>query len=295
MIEKNKAREIRVGLFVSLGMLLILGAVLILGGSESFFTRTNKYHVYLENAEGLIPGAKIMLSGLQVGTVTGVDISKSDTRIRADFQVVLKYTDWLRQDSQAEIATQGMLGDKFIQLYPGTSNSKKLEDNSEIPNRPSKDIAQFLNKSDQLLVSLNRIAISVEGVFKSLETNGRRDTIFAGFAESAKNLASVSQKLNSELEGLNLKKISNQTQQILEKVNNGTGTLGSLINDPGLYDDLRNLTGGANRNRIVRNLVRKTIQDNQNKEAEPEPSKKKWYAYFVSIFTADSKLLKFWE
>ena len=50
---------------------------------------------------------------------------------------------------------------------------------------------------------------------------------------------------------------------ILEKVNNGTGTLGALVNDPGLYEDARALVGGANRNRIVRNLVRKTAKDGE--------------------------------
>jgi phospholipid/cholesterol/gamma-HCH transport system substrate-binding protein len=67
--------------------------------------------------------------------------------------------------------------------------------------------------------------------------------------------------VNRELDGMKLKASTEQLHSILEKVNNGTGTLGALVNDPGLYYDARALLGGANRNRIVRNLVRQTIKD----------------------------------
>ena len=69
---------------------------------------------------------------------------------------------------------------------------------------------------------------------------------------------------------LGLKHDSGVLEAIMEKVNNGTGTIGALVNDPGLYDDLKSLVGGAQRNRLLRNLVRQTI-----KEGEPEQPAKK--------------------
>jgi phospholipid/cholesterol/gamma-HCH transport system substrate-binding protein len=60
-------------------------------------------------------------------------------------------------------------------------------------------------------------------------------------------------------------KSSKSLVEILDKVNNGAGTLGALVNDPGLYEDARALVGGANRNRIIRNLVRETAKDGTGK------------------------------
>ena len=53
--------------------------------------------------------------------------------------------------------------------------------------------------------------------------------------------------------------------QILEKINNGTGTIGALINDASLYDDIKSLFGGINRNRIMRNIIRQTLKESKTK------------------------------
>jgi len=82
-------------------------------------------------------------------------------------------------------------------------------------------------------------------------------------ASTAKNLAGVSDKLNRD----ELRSAMRNLNSILEKINNGSGTLGALVNDPGLYDDVKLFVGGANRNRVVRNLVRETIKKSDEAEA----------------------------
>jgi phospholipid/cholesterol/gamma-HCH transport system substrate-binding protein len=94
-------------------------------------------------------------------------------------------------------------------------------------------------------------------------------------AQSAKNLASATAKLNEGLEGPQLKGAVRNLNGILEKINNGTGTLGALVNDPGLYYDARSLMGGANRNRIIRNLVRQTVRTAEEADAPQDEPKKK--------------------
>ena len=64
-------------------------------------------------------------------------------------------------------------------------------------------------------------------------------------------------------------------QGVLDKIDSGNGTVGALINDPGLYDDFRALMGGANRNRVIRNLVRDTIRGNPTSDVNPTVTKQK--------------------
>jgi len=65
---------------------------------------------------------------------------------------------------------------------------------------------------------------------------------------------------------------------ILGRIDRGEGSLGALINDPGVYDDLRALLGRAKRNRILRTVIRHQIDKNENLPrgaepgASPEPS-----------------------
>ena len=76
----------------------------------------------------------------------------------------------------------------------------------------------------------------------------------------------ATERLNAQLEGNHLKNALKGLDGVMSKINNGTGTLGALINDPGLYDDAKALLGGANRNRIIRNLVRQTVRKNEEAE-----------------------------
>lgn len=64
-------------------------------------------------------------------------------------------------------------------------------------------------------------------------------------------------------------------RSIMERVDKGEGTLGALINDPAMYDDLMALLGGAKRNRILRGVIRHTIDKNEEIEEVPVKGEEK--------------------
>jgi phospholipid/cholesterol/gamma-HCH transport system substrate-binding protein len=270
MPDKRTQNEIKVGIFVTTGLALIMAALLILGGTTSFITKKVHFNAFFPNSEGLIPGAKVVLSGIHVGTVDKIDFEAEKGRVQVKLVVAAKYAEWIRKDCSAEIVTQGVLGDKYITLYGGNLTQPILESGNTIPNKPSKDLSQFISQGDHLLVSLNRIAGSIENLLQKLDEGNRSETIFQGLANTSRNLSSASDKLNQELNELNLKRISKNLNAILEKINQGSGTLGALVNDPGLYDDAKSLLGGANRNRILRNLVRSTVKEGDEASLKSE-------------------------
>ena len=59
---------------------------------------------------------------------------------------------------------------------------------------------------------------------------------------------------------------SKSLHEITEKIANGEGTIGALVADPALYDNLSGLLGGAGRSFILRNLIRKSIAKGKNDE-----------------------------
>lgn len=265
--------EIKVGMFVTLGVGLVLAAILILGSTENMLARKSRFYTHFPSIDGLVPGAKVAIGGVQVGTVADITFDKKARAVRVEYTVMKESADWVRKDSNAEIMTQGMLGDKFISIKSGSPELEALVEGSEIPNVPSRDISQFFSKGDQLMISLNSIAGSLDRLLKNFEADGKSETFFKGIAGSAKSLSGVAEKLNRELENIKFKSSVDHLNGILEKINNGQGTLGALVNDPGLYDDAKALLGGANRNRVIRNLVRQTVKDNTQaaEEAGPEP------------------------
>jgi phospholipid/cholesterol/gamma-HCH transport system substrate-binding protein len=269
-MRKHLDTEIKVGIFVSGGILLLMVAIILLGGTDGFFTKKNHYSCHFDNVNGLIFGAKVQLAGIPVGSVEKIDFDKESKNIVVRFTLKQEYQEWLKKDSSVEIATQGILGDKYLSINPGTSDQPVIPNNSELPNIPSKDLSQFLNKGDKLMFSLNRIAFSLEHILNSFETENRSDTFFKGMAKTATNLAQTTQKLSEQFTGPDLKRISLNLADISEKINKGTGTLGELVNDSSLYDELKALMGGVNRNRLIRNLIRQTMLDKEKPAGKSE-------------------------
>ena len=267
--------EIKVGIFVTTGIILGCVAILMLGGSSSLFTRSVSFSVVLPQSDGLFEGAKVVLGGVNVGTIKRVDLDSTGREIRAELNVNRRYKDFIRQGTEAEVLTQGMLGDKYVSLSVVQSDATILDPGATIPAKPTKNLAEFLSRGDQLMLSLNSIAGSLDRLLKSLETENSRSNLFRSLGVSAKNLSEMSLKLNQEVSGINLKNASKNLNAIIEKINTGQGTLGALVNDPSLYDEVRALMGGANRNRIVRNLVRQTVKDGEKSPSEATPAPKK--------------------
>lgn len=64
-----------------------------------------------------------------------------------------------------------------------------------------------------------------------------------------------------------------ELRSLSETMNNGDGTLGLLANDPALYEDIRALVGGAQRNKLLRAYIRKTVEQGEATNASPwEPA-----------------------
>jgi phospholipid/cholesterol/gamma-HCH transport system substrate-binding protein len=268
-MEKKMETELKVGLFVALGLGLIMLSILLLSGPQNFFSRNNHYTVHFNRVDGLLVGAKVILNGVSVGAVESIELNKERRNIRITFTVTKPSSEWIRKDSTVEIATQGVLGDKYLSIEAGSDTQPILPPGSDIQNRPSTDIKQFLSQSDRLVISLNEIAVSLDRILKTFESDNRSDRFFKGLASTAANLSQASEKLNQEFDHLQIKNTMASMNRIMTKIDNGTGTIGALVNDPGLYDDVKALFGGANRNRIMRNLVRQTVKESKENPQKP--------------------------
>jgi phospholipid/cholesterol/gamma-HCH transport system substrate-binding protein len=66
---------------------------------------------------------------------------------------------------------------------------------------------------------------------------------------------------------------AHEMRTLSEAMNRGDGTLGLLVNDPALYEDMRALVGGAQRNKLLRAYIRKTVEQGEATNASPwEPA-----------------------
>lgn len=265
-MKESPKTQLKVGIFVLAGVVLISTGILLLGGLEDLFTRYQRYSSTFEQVDGLIPGAKVMLNGIRVGVVEEVALVPNQNTISIHYKVSQDYTPWIRVGSTVELATQGVLGDRYLSIHVGPSDAAPLPEDSVIPSQAGGGLDGFFSEGSDLITELKKIAVGVEKMLDSLNRNQRSEKLFEGLAETASNL----KKLSHDLSESEIKTTLLHLKSILRKIDEGDGSVGALINDDQLYADLKLLVGGVNRNRVIRNLVRKTIKDREAEVLEIE-------------------------
>jgi phospholipid/cholesterol/gamma-HCH transport system substrate-binding protein len=225
------------------------------------------YVLYANSAEGLMIGSRVMVAGIRAGSVSKMELDPEMKGVKVTIEIAPSYQVALRQDTTAEISTEGVLGDRVISLSMGSASATQLRPGMAIPIRATANLRQVVNSGSNLLTTLNRVADEFHAVIAEFRAHGKTQALLTELTHAAKSVSTVSTTLDRELKGIQLKSSIAQLDEILTKLNRGTGTLGALINDPVLYDDAKALVGEANQNRIVRNLVRKTIRDSEAQQA----------------------------
>ena len=251
----------RVGVFVLIAVSIFIMIVFFLTGEQSLFERSYTVNTSFKNTAGLINGAAVRLSGVRIGAVTNIDFAKhpeGEKVIEVSMKITKEGISRLNPDAKATIRTEGLLGDKYIEIIPGKESP--LASPPEVVRIQSQtpfELGSILGQSGDLLA--NVISIS-----KNL------DRIVGGFGEEEnikninKTIASV--KASSEAIQKNLEAIENSNgilntmiygpsdqkgnkidentlvklNKLVNEINNGDGTLHTLIYDEELSTDIDN-------------------------------------------------------
>lgn len=259
-----------VGIFVMIAVLVGSGFVVFMGGT-SMFGKEIKIRTHFNDVRGLNVGAPVFLSGIQVGRIAAIDYPRGAEAKMGGVFVVMNvfgdYRDRIHVDSEATINTQGVLGDKVMLISPGSDTQPMVKNGDQINSRKDPELSDYFAKGANVVENVSELTVNLNALIKDIQSSGRLKTTLANLDRMSATLATSTK---DDLQPL-LKKLSS----IITKIDKGEGTLGALINDSSLHEDLRAVLGGAKRSQVVRFLVRQAIAGNEKDEAAHPPKKAK--------------------
>ena len=115
----QRGMELTVGVFVLAGLAALAYLSIRLGGLDLFETGTYDVTARFSSAAGLREGATVEIAGVQVGRVKAIGLEQNEALITLRLRSSVKLT----QDTIASIRTKGILGDKYISISLGGSQS----------------------------------------------------------------------------------------------------------------------------------------------------------------------------
>lgn len=122
-MKKNTANKVRLGAFISIGLVIFILAIYYIGQKQWLFTPTIHVQAYFSDVTGLQVGNKVRFTGINVGSVDDISIV-SDTSARVAMTIDKKAVKFIKKDAIAIIGSEGLMGNKVVNIGPGVSNQQ---------------------------------------------------------------------------------------------------------------------------------------------------------------------------
>ena len=234
--------KFRVGVFVLVALAAFLGMIYALGARARLFEARYTIHADFTEVGGLTEGATVRLAGVQIGRVSGVHLpGQPGGKVRVDLNIARRYADRVRKDSVARIETQGLLGDKVVEITVGTAAAPALRASEVLAARDPADFGRMLREGADTAKDVAALVASLRRSADKLSESKLIDETSATVRKLGRVVDQVERgrgwahALLYE-EPVALRKLNDMiatTQALLDRVERGQGAAGALVSPEG--------------------------------------------------------------
>jgi|SRR5690625_401137 len=244
------SREARVGLLVVAGILLFLIGLFTIANRTFLLSDTFYVRARFGSVAGLQAGAAVQYQGVSVGRVESVSLPENPgEKINVTMAIRDRARHLVRENTQAQIKTDGLVGNQIIVLVTSTTAgvAAPVEEGDFITGIDPFDLYEI---TDNMLSTVDRFdaaAATFQEIMSDVQagegTIGRLIYDPSLYDEFTATTTEARLVLNSLADNaVTLVNLGEQATQgvnnILTKIDQGEGTLAMMLNDPGVYNSL---------------------------------------------------------
>jgi phospholipid/cholesterol/gamma-HCH transport system substrate-binding protein len=244
------SRQARIGLLVLAGALLFLVGLFTIANrsfllSEAFYVRSQ-----FNRVAGLQVGSEVQYQGINVGRVESVQLPAAPGgKITVTMAITQKARHLVRRNTQAQIKSDGLVGNQIVVLVPSAELSDPIESNEAIQGIDPFDLFEITDRMLASVQSFETAAVTFDQIMQDVRqgegTLGKvlyDPSLYNGLVATTDETRRVLANLADNAEAfVGLAGDATQgVQSILQKLDEGEGTLPRLINDPAVFNTLLN-------------------------------------------------------
>src|ERR1019366_6194854 len=148
------SKAFRVGAFIVATLSILAAGVFLIGSKQFLFSSTYGVRAEFQNVAGLTQGADVQVGGTRQGTVNHIELPKRpDGKVVVFLDLDRGTHDVVKTDSVAAIRSQGLLGDKYVEVSFGSDNAEKLKGGETIRSEAPVDMSDLMKTAGAVLDS----------------------------------------------------------------------------------------------------------------------------------------------
>jgi phospholipid/cholesterol/gamma-HCH transport system substrate-binding protein len=292
MTSKERASQLRVGIFMAIGLLAIGLMVVYFGRFGESIHGSYRIRVEYPNASGIYKGASVLLAGAKIGSVENNPVILPDMD---GVYLDLKIFEEVKIPTAAEftIGSSGLLGDRFVQIVLGkdAKSAPPIAPGAVIKGKSEAGMGDVFDQAASLLTDVQTAVGNINKIAEKLNTEVFKDTTIANLSTTLANLKEAStavSEASKKIDGVvkkageaidsgkqtftsanetftsanqtlttakgaadDLKKAIGDLRSLIQQAKQGRGTLGALISDREMAENLRALVSNLRRSGIL--------------------------------------------
>jgi len=183
-MDSMKAFELKVGIFILIGITILF--IIVFSVGDINISKTGyRIKVLFNFASGIGPAAPVRLAGVGIGQVRGIHIiyDEKEKKTKAELFAWINDKTKIEEDAVFTINTLGLLGEKYLEIFPGTMGRRLLKNDDTII---GKDPVAMEKVTEDLAAISDSVRILVEKIKKGEGTVGKffmDDSIYKNLEE----------------------------------------------------------------------------------------------------------------
>ncbi|MBA4349537.1 MAG: MCE family protein [Thermodesulfovibrio sp.] len=140
--------EKKIGMFVLIAIAGIALVIAFIGIQQDVFTSKTEIYFITDSGEGITEGMAVKLSGFKIGKVKKLNLDDV-AKVKVELSINTRYMKWIKTDSKARLAKEGLIGDSIIEITPGSAKASQIAEKGMISfarARGLSDIAEELKE-----------------------------------------------------------------------------------------------------------------------------------------------------
>jgi phospholipid/cholesterol/gamma-HCH transport system substrate-binding protein len=240
--KRETAAKFRVGLFVLVALAAFLGAVYALGARARLFESRYTIHADFTEVGGLVEGATVRLAGVQIGRVSAVTLPPHPGgKVRVDLTIGRQFSDRIRKNSVARIETQGLLGDRIVEITVGDASAPPVGPGEVLASRDPADFGRVISAGAETAKNVAALADALRETADQIN----KSKMIEDAASTVNKLGRVVDQVEHGRgwahtllyeEPVALRRVNDliaTTQSLIERVEKGQGAAGVLVSPDG--------------------------------------------------------------
>lgn len=224
---KETSNNVRLGLFVLLGTVFIIIGLYFIGSKQNLFSSTFRIYADFKNVNGLMDGNNVRFNGINLGTVESIKIL-NDSTLRVCMIIKKKSNQFIKKNTIAKIGTDGLMGNKLINLSPSSIPAPIAEEGDIIVSKQAMETEEIFNSLSKTNDDISVTAKNLNEITTKLNSP---NSLWAVLLDPTVATHIKNAIVNIEITSANSATATGDLSKLIKDIKSGKGSVGALIMD----------------------------------------------------------------